>query len=961
MHSAIDSLPFLFFFILFSFNGLRAQSILKVPADYANIQSAVDAAQEGDTVLVSPGVYFENVQLRGRNITLSSRYFLEADPATVIRQTIIDGSQPVHPDTASCLLIWKGETAATVIQGFTFRGGKGTVWLDPAGAGTFREGGGILTEYSAPVIRHNIIRDNVVTPGGAGIVSVGGGGIRCGEGAVRIENNFIAHNRAEGYGGGVVLNYCPGAIVQNNIIAFNYGGKDYSGGGFWTTGANTGTVNVLRNNTIVYNTAPAAAGQYGGKGGGVWLFSIKLKMENNIIWGNTQSTGKPIGTGGGFFELAYNCIETGYPGTATITANPLFRDTTGFALEAGSPAIDAGNPDASYEDATRNDRRAAFPARGALRCDLGAYGGPDPSNPALPASFLSAVNFSKVLNSPVVTTAGDSRSVNWIDVDGDDDLDLFISNGPQNGQNNVLYLNNGTGAFAEVTGDPIVQDNQPSDGATWADFDNDGDNDCFVVNWYGANNLLYQNNGNGTFTKVTTGSPATDGGFSETASWGDYDSDGKVDLYVTNSDGNKRNFLYHNDGNGAFTKVGTGAPVTDAFISRCVNWTDFDLDGDPDLFVSNESDQNESLYRNNGGGSFTKILTGPLLNDGGKTMSSSWGDFDNDGDFDVVLVNDQGNESLLRNDGGGSFSKIATPPLTSSGGNSFSSQWADVDNDGDLDIFITNAFWGGLWKNFLFINQGDGSFVRNITEAPAVDLGWSYGCAFGDFDRDGDLDLGVANCYNAAQENYLYENHASESSNNWFGVSCTGTASNKSAIGAKVRVKAGINGVPVWQVREISAQSGYCGQNQLDAHFGLAGASIVDSLVVEWPSGLKEYYTQLYPNQYVVLLEGMGVSGTETPPAGATGLHMLNPAPNPFRDSVSILWEQEATGQVSIEIVDSKGVIICTHTAHAAAGKQEWRWNGTNLQGQHVTGGAYVVVIKSSTAQTSAKVICLGE
>ncbi len=158
-------------------NLLSAQNTIRVPADQPSIQAAVNAAQEGDTVLVSPGLYHENVQLRGRNIVLTSRYFLENDPAATIRQTIVDGSQPVHPDTASCLLIWKGETAATVIQGFTFRGGKGTIWLDPAGAGTFREGGGILTEFSAPVIRHNIIRDNTVTSGGAGIVSTGGGGI----------------------------------------------------------------------------------------------------------------------------------------------------------------------------------------------------------------------------------------------------------------------------------------------------------------------------------------------------------------------------------------------------------------------------------------------------------------------------------------------------------------------------------------------------------------------------------------------------------------------------------------------------------------------------------------------------------------------------------------------------------------------------------------------------------------
>ncbi len=201
-------------------------------------------------------MYYENVQLRGRNIVLSSRYFLEKDPAKTIRETIVDGSQPAHADTASCILIWKGESAATVIQGFTLRGGKGTRWYDHYVPGYFREGGGILSEFSSPTIRHNIIRDNTVPKEGANLVSSGGGGIRCGDGSPRLENNQIVHNRADGYGGGIVLNYCPDAVVHNNVIAYNYGGKDYCGGGFWATGV-TGTVNTLmNNNTIAYNQSP---------------------------------------------------------------------------------------------------------------------------------------------------------------------------------------------------------------------------------------------------------------------------------------------------------------------------------------------------------------------------------------------------------------------------------------------------------------------------------------------------------------------------------------------------------------------------------------------------------------------------------------------------------------------------------------------------------------------------------
>ena len=260
---------------------------------------------------------------------------------------------------------------------------------------------------------------------------------------------------------------------------------------------------------------------------------------------------------------------------------------------------------------------------------------------------MYAQSFTKVLSGPMVSTPGDSRSVNWVDVNNDGFLDCMITNGPNGGQNNTLFFNNGNGGFNSLTGDSIVLDNKPSDGAAWADTDNDGDEDCFVVNWYGANNLFYKNNGSGGFVKINSGALVTDGGFSETASWGDYDNDGLVDLYVTNSAGTLQNFLYKNMGISGFLKVVGGDVVTDAFQSRSVNWTDMDLDGDLDLFVTNEGGQNENVYRNDGNGVFNRIFTGTLVNGGGNTMSSSWGDYDNDGDLDVFLANDLSNNALL--------------------------------------------------------------------------------------------------------------------------------------------------------------------------------------------------------------------------------------------------------------------------------------------------------------------------
>ncbi len=931
-----------------------AQTVREIPAEYPTIQAGIDAAQEGDTVLVSPGIYYENLQLRGRNIVLSSRFWADRNP-DLIAQTVVDGSQPAHPDTASCLLIWKNEGPATVIEGFTFRGGTGTVWLDPAGAGTFREGGGILTEYASPVIRHNVIRNNSVAPAGAGMVSSGGGGIRSGEGAPLIENNLIVYNQAEGYGGGIVLNYCPGAVVLNNVIAHNSGGKNYSGGGFWATGAGQSTVVQLHNNVIAFNDSPGPVGANSGKGGGIWVFSIKVQGSGNIVWGNTQADGKQIAQDGAALQIRYSCVEDGWNGVGNFNDNPLFADTLRFLLSPGSPCIDKGNPDPAFNDFSVNGSRAAYPSRGGLRQDAGAFGGPGRGPLAVFNWLDNPLIFSTVLNSPVVTTPGDSRSVNWIDIDGDQDLDLFISNGPQGGEDNFLYLNNGQGLFTALDNDPIVSDGKPSDGATWADYDNDGDNDCFVANWYGVNNLLYRNEGNGSFTQITTGSPVTDGGYSETASWGDYDNDGLLDLYVTNSDGIPKNFLYRNNGDGNFVKITSGAPVADAFISRCVNWTDFNNDGTLDLFVTNENNQAENLYSNNGDGTFTKITAGTLVNNGGKTMSASWGDYDNDGLQDVFLANDQGNDVLFHNDGNGNFTKITNDPIVNSGGNTFGSQWADIDNDGDLDLFATNSFWGGPWSNFLFINNNNGTFTRDSSEIVSKDEGWSYGCAFGDFDRDGDLDLAVANCLNASQPDYLYENHAAESVNHWLVVQCTGTQSNRSAIGARVRVKSWSGGQMREQMREISAQSGYCGQNQLAPHFGLGPDASIESVTVEWPSGVEEIFGNIATNQYLGITEGQGVSTQEQ---GKSRMRIWPPGPNPFHDSVACRFELAESDKLSIEVADIQGKSIRNLGSETyLQGEHQVIWDGRSEQGEKVAAGLYLIIFRQGDQVLSKQAV----
>ncbi|HEY1040701.1 MAG TPA: FG-GAP-like repeat-containing protein [Bacteroidia bacterium] len=570
--------------------------------------------------------------------------------------------------------------------------------------------------------------------------------------------------------------------------------------------------------------------------------------------------------------------------------------------------------------------------------------------PPIIFSFLcfsaSAQYFTKVTNSAIALDSGDSRSVNWVDVNNDGFIDCFISNGQFGGQNNNLYLNNGAGGFTKVMNDTIVKDGDPSDGATFADVDNDGDLDAFVANWYGINNLMYTNDGVGNFTKVGTGIQVSDLGYSETAAWGDYDKDGFVDLYVCNSAGNRKNFLYHSNGDGTYTKITTGTIVNDQFFSRCANWTDIDNDGDLDMFVSNENNNNENIYRNDGSGTFVKLTAGPLLTNGDSTMSGSWADYDNDGDLDVFLANDRSYNALFRNDGNFVFVKVAADTVSRTRSNSFSSAWSDVDNDGDQDLFVTNSFAGTQLLNYFYINNGDGTFTRNSSDAITTDLAWSYGCAFGDYDNDGFEDLAVATCRynNIDRPHLLYHNNTN--SNHWATFLLTGTISNRSAIGARIYVKAAINGNPVWQMREISAQSSYCGQNDMRAHFGLGNATSIDSVKITWPLGLTEYYTGIAADQFVGYVEGATVGIKEN-----SKKQKLQLFPNPADQLVTVSYAKEFASKDKIIILTMEGKVV----AEIATG--EAKQVQLDIKKYNLKPGAYTIMLVSGNTVASDTLI----
>jgi len=481
-----------------------------------------------------------------------------------------------------------------------------------------------------------------------------------------------------------------------------------------------------------------------------------------------------------------------------------------------------------------------------------------------PAS--AQVTLTRVLEGDIATDTGYFWGCAWGDYDHDGNVDLFVcsSVGSSGSVTNRLYHNNGNGTFSRITTGAIVNERADSDAPVWGDFDNDGDLDLFVSNWASpVGDFFYRNEGDGTFTKITQGAWVTDSGAGIGAAWGDYDNDGYLDLYVVNSE-YQNDFLYHNNGDGTMTSITNGPLPTSGGGSLGCAWADYDGDGDLDLFVANSGPgqpvQKDVQFRNDGNGVFTRILTGAPT-EGGHSVGVAWGDYDNDGDLDLFVTDVFDNNRLYRNDGTNGFVRITEGAIVNDGGSSISAAWGDYDNDGYLDLFIarTRADYTAE-NNLLYHNEGDGTFSKVTAGAVVNDGGRSFGCAWADFDNDGDLDLFVANGGYSREPCFLYRNDGG--TNKWILVRLIGTVSNRSAIGAKVRVKATIQGKTVWQLREISGGSGYCSQNDLRAHFGLGNATNVEVVRIEWPSGIVQELRGVPAKQTLTVTEPVRLQAT---------------------------------------------------------------------------------------------------
>ncbi len=419
-------------------------------------------------------------------------------------------------------------------------------------------------------------------------------------------------------------------------------------------------------------------------------------------------------------------------------------------------------------------------------------------------------------------------------------VDLFVADAGQG--LNTLYRNLGNGHFSRLSSSSVSQEGGFSVGTAWGDYDNDNRPDLFLANL--GSNFLYHNDGGGAFTKVSGSAVGQAAGNSTSCAWADYDRDGFLDLFVANIAA--VNALYHNNRDGTFTRVTNGAIVTDVGSSVSCAWADYDQDGYPDLFVANSGGEDNVLYHNDREGSFTRVTDGDVANDGGDSYCAAWGDLDNDGDLDLFVGNFLQNNFLYENNGDGTFSALQNTGAVTDGGGSLACAWGDLDNDGLLDLVVANVHP----PQFLYQNVGNGTFRRMTNGVFVLDYSPSQGILPADYDDDGDLDLLVVKA--EGQTSGLYQN--SGNTNHWIKVRCRGIRSNRSAIGTVIRVKAQIRGVAQWQVRQIAGGQG-TGEVSPEALFGLGDASQVDVIEVTWPTGSRQTYYRLTADQKLVIQE----------------------------------------------------------------------------------------------------------
>ena len=492
----------------------------------------------------------------------------------------------------------------------------------------------------------------------------------------------------------------------------------------------------------------------------------------------------------------------------------------------------------------------------------------------------------------------------WLDYDLDGDWDLYLVNcqGEEAGITNSLYENLGDGKFMKAS-ETGAEDIGEGMSVSVSDYDNDGDSDLFITNY--GDFKLFRNNGDKTFSDVST--IAFPDGIKDWwyggSTWGDYDLDGDLDLYVAGyvdfsrrpqytslrfpmDFGGLPNTFYRNNGDGTFTDITPELNIlTDASRkSMQVVFHDFNDDGLPDLFVANDTDAN-GFYLNRGDGTF-KIFSGPSgLSTTDGSMGLALGDMNNDGMTDIVYTNYAAEVNTLAylvdnnssNDGNlknavfiHSFDspmvhKLSWPNI------SWGPGLFDMDNDGDLDLFFANGHLNSVsgdnrQSNLLFENDGKGFYkdISNSSGILATGKRIHRSAMFADYDNDGKIDMFITvngqqiedgkgnTILDVNQGRGILLQNRSKTKNNWIKVRLEGVQSNRDGFGTVVNIRSN----NMNQKQSLVSGQGYFSNHAQELYFGLGNSDMVDMVEIKWPSGLKQIFNDVSPNQTMHILEG---------------------------------------------------------------------------------------------------------
>ncbi len=497
----------------------------------------------------------------------------------------------------------------------------------------------------------------------------------------------------------------------------------------------------------------------------------------------------------------------------------------------------------------------------------------------------------------IIETMG--SGVVFFDYDTDGDADLYFVNSgniPQAKQDaqqtqlgNVLYRNDGDGRFTDVTETSGTGDTGYGMAAAAGDIDNDGDADLYVANF--GQDVLYRNNGDGTFTDITEAAGIDNTLWGIAAVYLDFDVDGDLDIFVVNylvyelsmsvttfkgivGYGHPRSYegtpdvLYRNNGDGTFTNIAETAGVTNPTEGRGMAAVacDYDNDGFPDIYVTNDTNRN-FLYRNNGDGTFTdeSLFIGVGYDESGVaegSMGIDCGDYNRDGWLDLIVANSE-KATLYKNEEGLFFadataeSGLQQPTLPFVG---FSPLFLDYDNDGHLDLFCANGHPQDVieilmdhetyaQRDQMFQNRGDGTYADVSETAGAYFTETLVGraAATADYDNDGDTDIVIMN---SNQRAVLLRNDGGNTKN-WIGIKLVGTQRNRDGIGAKVTVST----EDMTQMREVKSGSSYASGSDTRLLFGLGEHQRVEKITIVWQGSTTQVLKDVPINQNLTIVE----------------------------------------------------------------------------------------------------------